>query len=279
MVDLAGLGSRIEWTDSQSAAEARVLVSLDAGLGGLDGLREWLAATSFRFPPHAPRHPVCVVVGHASARAQAVTEQVNATLEALDVPESDSVTDALDRGVALADAGVDAGCDLLIVADPDPSPAAALLVSVLADLEPVALLARGAGAVDTDRWIARAEALRDLRRDVIALRGRPGELLDAVDQPSLAATTGLILRAAARRTPIVLDGSGAAAAALLCHTVQARTGRWWRFADRSPDPVHTKVMAELSAHPILNLGTSAGDGVAGMLTLPLLRAAAVGDAL
>ncbi|MBE7186827.1 nicotinate-nucleotide--dimethylbenzimidazole phosphoribosyltransferase [Jatrophihabitans endophyticus] len=273
--DLTDLGSQVEWTDAQAASDARDAASAAAGLGGLDDLREWLAATSFGFPPEPPRRPWCAVVGPVPEHTRLVADQVGCRVEALDVPEPGSAAEAFDRGVAEADARVDEGCDLLVVADPDPSPSAALLVSVLGGLEPVALLPRGAHAVDTERWIARAEALRDQRRGLLGVRGRPGELLDALEQPSLAATTGLILRAAARRTPLVLDGAGAAAAALLCHDVQARTGRWWRFADRSPDPVHSRVLHELGAIPVLDLGTSAGDGVAGLLTLPLLRAATV----
>lgn len=275
MPDLTGLGAQVEWTDAQAASDARAATSIDAGHGGLDDLREWLAATSFRFPPVPPARPQCIVVGPASGRARLVAEQIGGRFDTIDVLDDASAADAFEFGVAEADAQVDAGCDLLVVADPDPSPAAALLVSVLGSLEPIALLPRGAHATDTARWIARAEALRDQRRSVIGLRDRPGDLLDELGQPSLAATAGLILRAAARRTPVVLDGSGAAAAALLCHDVQARTGRWLRFADRSPDPVHARVVSEFASRPILDLGTSAGDGVAGLLTLPLLRAATV----
>lgn len=274
-VDLAGLGSQVEWTDAQAASDARTAATARFGAGRLHELREWLAATSSHYPPELPLRPSCVVADGVGEAARAVAEQVGVSIEPLGIDDSMSAADAFDVGTAAADERIERGSGLLIVADPSPSLASALLVSVLTGREPVALLPRGAAAVDTDRWIMRAESLRDQRRGVAGLRKQPGELLEALETPSLAATTGLIMRAVSRRTPVVLDGPGAAAAALLCHDVQARAARWWRFADRSPDPVHATVLRELSATPLLDLGTSAGDGVAGLLALPLLRAAAV----
>ena len=155
-----------------------------------------------------------------------------------------------------------------------PSQTLAVLVGLLTGAEPVALLPRGGAAVDTGAWIGRAVALRDTRRRVADNRTRPGRLLEALDYSPLAATVGLVMQAVVRRTPVVLDGVGAVAAALLCHDVQARAGRWWRLADVSPDPVHTLAAAELGQRPLLDLGTAGGDGTVGLLTLPLLAAAA-----
>jgi nicotinate-nucleotide--dimethylbenzimidazole phosphoribosyltransferase len=81
------------------------------------------------------------------------------------------------------------------------------------------------------------------------------------------------MRAAARRTPLLLDGSCALAGALLCYDTQSRAGRWWRVADTSPDPVHSRAAEELGQQPLLDLRTSRGDGTAGLLALAVLRAA------
>jgi nicotinate-nucleotide--dimethylbenzimidazole phosphoribosyltransferase len=184
-----------------------------------------------------------------------------------------SVPDAVAGGVAMADAEVDGGADLVVVAAPDASAVPALVVSVLTGAEPVALLPRGAAATDTAAWIARAEYLRDTRRGVAALRHEPGRLLIATGDVVLAMVTGFVLRAVARRTPLLLDGAAAAAAALIAYRVQPRAGRWWRFADRSADPVHVRVTRDLEQVPILDLGTTAGDGTVGLLAVPLVRAA------
>ena len=161
-----------------------------------------------------------------------------------------------------------------MVAGPDDSPAAGVLVGVLTGAEPVALLPRGAHAVDSAAWISAACRSRDARRRAAPLRDVPDDLLAAVGSPALSLITGLILRAAARRTPMVLDGTAAVAAALLCREFQARATRWCRLADSSPDPVHTRASGELGQRPLLDLGSTSSGGVAGLLCLPLLRAAA-----
>ncbi len=270
-LDLAALGAEVEWTDAAAVTEART--SAPAASGRLGELTGWLAGVQSHYPPHPPKRVRCVVVGGAGADTAAVAADLDVGLADLGI--AGTVGAAFAAGVDAADDEVDGGTDLLVVADPDLSAAAAVLVSVLTGAEPVALLPRGAAAVDTTSWIARATHLRDARRVALPVRHDANALLAALDQPSLAATVGLILRAAARRTPTVLDGTAALAAALLCHDVQPRSALWWRVADRSADPVHRAVVQELNLQPLLDLATTSGDGIAGLLTVPLLHAAAV----
>lgn len=270
-VDLAALGAQVEWADVAAAQEARA--AAPAASGRLGELTAWWAGVQGHYPPHPPKRVRCAVVGGPGADTAAVAADLDVGLVALEVP--DTVDEAFSAGVRAADDEVDGGTDLLVVADPDDSPAAAVLVSVLTGAEPVALLPRGAAAIDTASWIARATGLRDARRSALPVRHDANALLAALGRPSLAATVGLVLRAAARRTPLVLDGTAAVAAGLLCHDVQPRAAQWWRVADRAADPVHQAVVRELGMHPLLDLGTTSGDGIAGLLTTPLLHAAAV----
>jgi nicotinate-nucleotide--dimethylbenzimidazole phosphoribosyltransferase len=270
--DLISLGAEVEWTDAAAAAAARA--EAHAAEGRLAEIVEWLASTQGHFPPQQPKRPRCIVMGPISDSAAAIAATFDVGIRSVEIAGDASVPDALAAGAAAADDEVDGGADLLIVADPDTSAAAAVLVSLLTGAEPVALLPRGGAATDTAAWISRAEYLRDARRRVAQLRGQPDELLAELDHPPLAATTGLLMRAAARRTPIVLDGSAAVAAALLGYDTQSRTARWWRIADTSSDPVHVRAAEELVQRPLLDLGTSSGDGTAGLLTLALFRAAA-----
>lgn len=270
-VDLAALGAEVEWADVAAEHEARS--AAPPASGRLGELTTWWAGVQGHYPPHPPKRVRCIVVGAVGTDTAAVAADLDVGLTGLEVPGR--VDEAFAAGVRAADVEVDSGTDLLVVADPDDSPAAAVVVSVLTGAEPVALLLRGAAAVDTAAWIARAAGLRDARRSALPMRHDARALLAAVGRPSLAATVGLVLRAASRRTPMVLDGAAALAAALLCHDVQRRTAQWWRVADRAADPVHQAVVRELDAQPLLDLGTTAGDGIAGLLTTPLLHAAAV----
>ena len=270
-IDLLGLGADVEWPSFAAAAVVRD--AADARYGRLAEWAEWLAGVQDAADPRSPARVRCVVFGTLSAAAAAVAEAVDVGIREVAVDPAATVPDAFAQGIAAADAEVDGGADLIVVADRDEPAAAALLVSLLAGVEPVALLPRGPAAVDTAAWIARAEYLRDARRAAAAARNDPAGLLAVLGHAPLAATTGFLLRACARRTPLVLDGPAVAAAALAAHHVQSRCDRWWRFADAAADPVHARVVAELSQRPMLDLATTTGDGTAGLLCVPLLRAA------
>jgi nicotinate-nucleotide--dimethylbenzimidazole phosphoribosyltransferase len=84
----------------------------------------------------------------------------------------------------------------------------------------------------------------------------------------------LLLQAAARRTPTVLDGLGPAAAALVAHGVAPSAADWWLTAQRYPEPAYDKAVALLAIQPLLDLGLRHGDGLGAVLTVPLIRAAA-----
>lgn len=269
--DLATLGADVEWPDAEAAAEAR---SAEHGVfGRLAELVEWLAGVQGAFAPTEPSRPRCVVVGSISSAVAGLAESLGVGVRSTETEPDLDVPAALSSGASVADDEVDAGADLLIIAAPGPAPVAAVVVSLLTGAEPAALLPRGVAAIDTTAWITLAERMRDTRRAVAGLRNSPDELLKALDDPPFAATTGLVLRAAARRTPVVLDGTAAVVAALLGYDVQPRAARWWQIADTGTDPVHMRAVAALTGQPLLDLST-AGDGLAGLLTVPLLRAAA-----
>ena len=270
--DLDARSADVEWTDPVAARLAREHVFVTEGR--LAGLVEWLAATQGGYPVHRPARERLVVFGGASPLVAATADSVGAGVRAIEVEHGWTVTSAFDAGRAAADAEVDEGTDLAVVADPDGGAAGAALVSVLTGTEPVALLPRGAQAVDTAYWIRRATELRDLRRRVVRVSADPDALLSGLAHPPLAATAGFVLQATIRRTPLLLDGTAALAAAVLVNSAQPRAAAWWQVADSSPDPVHTRAATQLGLRPVLDLQTMAGDGLAGLLALPVVRAAA-----
>lgn len=272
LLDLDRLSADVEWVDPAAARAAREYLS--PAEGRLAAVHEWLAATQGAFPVHEPGRARCVVLAPVTDAVTAVCDGVGLGVRELVPDRSWTVQEALAAGAAAADSEVDAGTDLLVVADPDDSPVAAVVISALTGAEPVTLLPRGRQAVDTARWVARAEHLRDSRRRVAGMAHRPDQLLLTLDNAPLAATAGLIARATARRTPLLLDGTAALAAALLTSTAQPRAGQWWQAADASPDPAHGKAVTALGVTPLLALGAVTGDGIAGALAVPLVRAAA-----
>ena len=70
-----------------------------------------------------------------------------------------------------------------------------------------------------------------------------------------------------------LDGLPAATAALVAYEAQPRAVRWWQSADLSPEPAHELALTKLGKRSVLDLGIGLGDGTAGLLAVPVLRAA------
>jgi NaMN:DMB phosphoribosyltransferase len=264
---LLEVGAGVGRSDAEAATAARA--SAGPRPGRLAELAEWLASTQGHYPPTEPKRVRCVVVGDIADGVPELAASLDVGLVPLDAP----TTDAFATGTAAADAEIDGGADLLVLAGQDDTTTSAVVTSLLTGAEPVALLPRGAAAVDTEAWIARAEQIRDARRRATALRTRPDELLAAFDSPPLAAAAGFALRAAARRTGLVLDGTLTVAAALLGADVQLRALDWWQVADTSSDRAHARAVEQLALRPLLTLGTSLGDGTAGLLAVTVLRAA------
>lgn len=267
----AGLPTLAAAIESRPAAPAAA-----DGTGRLGELAGWLAATTDARREGAPRRPRCVCVGHVPDATLRLSDEFGVGVREVAPDPSAGHEAAIERGVAAADAEIDAGADLLVVAtgemDLDVRDAAAALVAALRGLEPVAVLPRGAAATDTRAWIARAERVRSLRRRLVDARLRPAELLDRLADPVLAALGGVVVRATSRRTPLLLDGVAVCAAALVVERLHRGARDWWQLADSTPEPAGEEIARELELSPLLRLDLVAPGGVAGLLAVQLVRA-------
>jgi nicotinate-nucleotide--dimethylbenzimidazole phosphoribosyltransferase len=181
---------------------------------------------------------------------------------------------AFAAGRAVADAAVDSGAQLLVTGDMgigNTTPAA-VLTALLTRSEVVEVVGRGTG-VDDQGWMRKAAVVRDA-----AYRGRSrmGDMLDllaAVGGPDLAAMTGLLVQAAMRRTPVVLDGVVSGAAALVAHRMAFRTVRWQLAGHRSTEPAHTLALDRLGLTPLVEAQMRLGEGTGALVAVPMLQAA------
>ena len=195
-----------------------------------------------------------------------------------DAMTADETDRALRLGVAVADRQIDEGTDLLLVAGTGAgsSTAAATTVSVLAGVEPVKVTGRGSG-IDDEAWMRKAAAIRDARRRSWTKRFDVPGLLGSVGGPVQAATTGFLLQAAVRRTPVIVDGLTAAVAASVAGTVAQRAALWWRVAQTVPEPaqpiaLHRLAINEAEMSPVLDLGLAGPDGAGALIVAAMLRA-------
>lgn len=179
--------------------------------------------------------------------------------------------DPLALGARTADDEVDAGADLLILGSLAPDRVvAAAAAAITLRLEP-SVVVRRAGVADA-AWMREVIAVRDAMRHGRPAGNDPLELLALLGDAQLTAMVGVILGAAARRTPILLDGLTVTVAALLARELCYDGGRWLIAAHAGSEPAQAKALEWLDLQPLLDLDFATEDGSGALLTLPLIRA-------
>nr|WP_280270502.1 nicotinate-nucleotide--dimethylbenzimidazole phosphoribosyltransferase [Nocardia wallacei] len=184
------------------------------------------------------------------------------------------VNAALAAGKAIADEEIDGGADLLIAGDMgigNTTPAT-VLIATLTDTEPVLAVGRGTG-IDDAGWMRKAAAVRDAMWRARSHRHDPAALLRVAGGADLAAAAGYLAQAAARRTPVILDGVVITAAALLADMLAPGAKAWWVAGHRSTEPSHARALDRLGLEPLVDLGMRLGEGSGALTALPVLRAA------
>ena len=187
---------------------------------------------------------------------------------------ADEATAAVEAGRRIADEEVDSGADLLIAGDMGigNTTAATTLIAALTDSEPVAVVGRGTG-VDDAGWARKTAAIRDALYRARAVAADPVGLLRVCGGADLAAMAGFLAQAAARRTPVLLDGVAVTAAALVANQLAPGARQWWQAGHRSTEPAHGVALQRLELEPIVDLRMRLGEGTGAVLALPIVQAA------
>lgn len=167
--------------------------------------------------------------------------------------ESQVVGTTFAEGAARADVLVDQGSAAVIV-----HPRGAIgamsraIVGLLCDVDATEVVRKHA---DDLEWMRACADVRDLQAQFRERRADALELVEA----DVAATAGLLLGLAARRTPAVLIGTAAHAAAVVAQR-QSRAGSdWWRSGAASRDPVVRLACARLRYEPWMQIATEIDD--------------------
>lgn len=151
------------------------------------------------------------------------------------------------------------------------STAAAALTALLTGCAPNDAVGPGTGvsgkALEA-KWRAVAEAVARVGHET-----EPEEALRQVGGLEMAGLVGVVLEAAARGLPVVVDGFISTAAALAAVRI-APGARHFLFAGhRSSEPGHRLLLGVLELEPLLDLNLRLGEGTGAVLALPLLDAA------
>jgi nicotinate-nucleotide--dimethylbenzimidazole phosphoribosyltransferase len=176
-------------------------------------------------------------------------------------------------GMAIADAEVDSGADLLLVTSLGASAAAAATAVVCAATSSEPVHTVGRAGVDDATWIRRVAAVRDAQRRTRSLELDPMDLLSHFGGPDLAAMAGFVIGAAHRRTPVVLDGLAPAAAAMVAAQMGPRVIPFLVVSHRGADRAHAAAIDELAVEALLDLALASDEGAGALLAVPVIDAA------
>jgi nicotinate-nucleotide--dimethylbenzimidazole phosphoribosyltransferase len=101
----------------------------------------------------------------------------------------------------------------------------------------------------------------------------PVETLASIGGFEHAGLAGFVLGAAARRTPVILDGVIAGSAALVAQALAPTAVDYCFAGHRSVEPGHVVALERLGLRPLVDLDLRLGEGTGAVLSFPIVEAA------
>ncbi|MGW1890800.1 nicotinate-nucleotide--dimethylbenzimidazole phosphoribosyltransferase [Streptomyces sp. NPDC002004] len=151
--------------------------------------------------------------------------------------------------------------------------ASAALISVFTGTDPSEVTGRGTGI--NDETLARKTEV--VRRAIELHQPDPADpigVLAAFGGLEHAAMVGLLLGGASLRTPVILDGVSAGAAALVARAIAPEVLAACIAGHRSAEPGHVAALKKLGLRPLVDLDLRLGEGTGALLALPIVQSAA-----
>ncbi|RAO35280.1 Nicotinate-nucleotide--dimethylbenzimidazole pho sphoribosyltransferase [Micromonospora saelicesensis] len=186
----------------------------------------------------------------------------------------DEALAAVQTGIRIADELIDAGAGILLTGDMgigNTTPAA-VLIAAFTGADPLDTTGRGTG-VDDPTYAHKVAVVRAALARHTPDPADPLGVLAAVGGLEHAALAGLILGAAARRTPVLLDGVIAVSAALAAAAFAPAAVGAMVAGHRSAEPGATVALRHLGLDPLIDLGLRLGEGTGALLALPVVTGA------
>lgn len=182
--------------------------------------------------------------------------------------------EAISHGIELANKLADDGYRLLATGEMgigNTTPSAAMLTA-LANIEPELAVGRGTG-VDDAGVLRKRDAIRRAIAVNIPDASDPLDVLSKLGGLEIAGLAGLILGAAARRLPVVVDGFIASIAALTAVRIAPNAREYLLPSHVSQELGHRIVLERLGLAPMLDMHMRLGEGSGAALAFHLVEAA------
>ncbi len=183
--------------------------------------------------------------------------------------------EAIAAGRSLVRDALGAGLDIVLTGDMGigNTTASATVVCALTALDPVAVVGRGTGIDDAGLERKLTAVRRALEVNSASIAQGPIETLAAVGGLEIAGLVGVMVEAAQRRKPVLIDGYVSGASALAAMAIAPGVNGYMIASHRSQELGHAAVLEHLGLRPLLDLDLRLGEGTGAVLALPVVRAA------
>ncbi|NTU79715.1 MAG: nicotinate-nucleotide--dimethylbenzimidazole phosphoribosyltransferase [Chloroflexales bacterium] len=181
---------------------------------------------------------------------------------------------AVEIGITVADEVIASGVDMIATGEMGigNTTASSAIVAAITGRPAAEVTGRGTGIDDAglQRKVALIEQALALHRPASA----DGlDVLAKVGGFEIGGMAGVMLGAAARRVPVVVDGFISGAAAMIASTLAPAVQPYLIGAHRSVERGQQAVVAHLDLEPLLDLGMRLGEGTGAALCISLCQAA------
>lgn len=178
---------------------------------------------------------------------------------------------AIQLGLGVVNEQIDADADVIVVGEMGigNTTSAAALTAALTGADVERVTGRGTG-IDSEQLTRKVELIQAALGTHAPIET---DTLAKVGGYEIAALVGVMVGAAARRVPVVLDGYVTAAAALVAARIDVNAVNYFIAGHRSAEVGHGVALQTLGLTPVLELSMRLGEGSGAVLALPLIEAA------
>ncbi|WP_293838092.1 nicotinate-nucleotide--dimethylbenzimidazole phosphoribosyltransferase [uncultured Phascolarctobacterium sp.] len=177
-------------------------------------------------------------------------------------------------GMEMAELCIDQGYNLLYTGEMGigNTTSTSAIVSAYLGIDPLLTVGRGSGINDERMKIKRQVVIDGLAKNK-PVQGNAMDVLCKVGGYDHAGLAGVIIGAARRRVPVMVDGVNATAAALLAYGLYPECRNYMLCSHLSSDISHKKMLEILQLLPIVDAGMRLGEGTGASLAIVILQAA------
>jgi len=180
---------------------------------------------------------------------------------------------AIMTGIDLAHNAIDNGANLIGIGDMGigNTTSASAITAIITGKDVSEVVGRGTG-LDDAGLLRKIEIIRRaLRLHAPDPKDALG-ILECVGGFEIAGMAGVILGAASKRVPVVLDGFISGSAALIAATIAPVSRAYMIASHRSVEKGHDAILRHLGVAPLLDLNMRLGEGTGAALAMPIIEA-------